>query len=88
MKIKEGFVLRDICGQHVISAEGFSQMNFSKLITLNESAHYLWQSVEGKEFDAETLAGLLIEKYGIPEELAKTDAEKLLAKWMEIGIVE
>ena len=41
MKIKKGFVMRSICGQNVISGEGLEQVNFSKLVTLNESAAYL-----------------------------------------------
>ena len=50
MKIKKGFVMRSICGQNVISGEGLEQVNFSKLVTLNESAAYLWKEVQEKEF--------------------------------------
>ncbi len=88
MKIVEGFRLRNVVGQSVVIGEGVSQINFNKLITLNESAAYLWQSVEGKEFDAEVLAGLLIEKYGIDEDLAMKDAEAVLSQWVEVGLVE
>ena len=58
MKIKEGFVLRTICGQNVVSGEGTANVNFSKLVSLNESAAFLFKAVVGKEFtaeDAETL---------------------------------
>ncbi len=88
MKIVEGFRLRNVVGQSVVIGEGISQINFNKLITLNESAAYLWQSVEGKEFDAAVLAGLLIEKYGIDEDLAMKDAEAVLSQWVEVGLVE
>lgn len=88
MKIVEGFRLRNVVGQSVVIGEGISQINFNKLITLNESAAYLWKSVEGKEFDAEVLAGLLIEKYGIDEDLAMKDAEAVLSQWVEVGLVE
>ena len=43
MTIKEGFVLRTICGQNVVSGEGTSQVNFSKLVSLNETAAYLYE---------------------------------------------
>lgn len=88
MKIVEGFRLREVIGQAVVVGEGVNQVNFNKLITLNESAAYLWRSVEGKEFDVEMLAQLLIEKYGIDQELAAKDAEVIAAKWLETGIVE
>ncbi|MBR1574438.1 MAG: PqqD family protein [Bacteroidales bacterium] len=88
MKIKNGFVLRKICGQSVISGEGLSQVNFSKLISLNDTAAYLWESVEGKEFDAQTLKDLLLERYEVSEEVALRDAEALLAKWTEMELLE
>lgn len=88
MKIVEGFRLRDVMGQATVIGEGVGQVNFNKLVTLNESAAYLWKSVEGKEFEIATLAGLLIEKYGIDEALALKDAESISTQWKEIGLVE
>ena len=88
MKIVEGFRLRDVMGQATVIGEGTGQVNFNKLITLNESAAYLWTSVCGKEFDATMLASLLVEKYGIDEELARKDAEAIASKWVEIGLAE
>ena len=88
MKIKNGFVLRTICGESIISGEGLSQVNFSKLVSLNETAAYLWKEVEGKEFDAQALADLLVERYEVTPEVALKDSEALLAKWTEMGLVE
>lgn len=88
MKLVEGFRLRDVMGQATVIGEGVGQVNFNKLITLNESAAFLWKSVEGKDFDAGTLAGLLVDEYGIDAELARKDAEAILAQWMEIGLAE
>ena len=88
MIIKEGFVLRTICGQNVVSGEGTSQVNFSKLVSLNETAAYLFKAVQGREFTAETLANLLLDEYEVDRETALKDAESLCAQWMEIGIAE
>ena len=88
MTIKEGFVLRTICGQNVVSGEGTSQVNFSKLVSLNETAAYLFKAVQGREFTAETLANLLLDEYEVDRETALKDAESLCAQWKEIGIVE
>ena len=63
-------------------------MNFNKLITLNDSAAYLWEAVEGKDFDVQMLADLLVERYGIDSELASRDAEVISSKWIEIGLAE
>ena len=88
MIIKEGFVLRTICGQNVVSGEGTSQVNFSKLVSLNETAAYLFKAVQGREFTAETLANLLLDAYEVDRETALKDAETLCAQWKEIGIAE
>lgn len=88
MKIKDGFVLREICGEKIISGEGLNQVNFSKFIRLNDSAAFLLKKVEHEEFTAETLAKLLCEEYEISEEIAAKDAEALCKSLVEAGIVE
>ena len=88
MRIKEGFVLRTICGQHVVSGEGTANVNFSKLVSLNDSAAYLFKAVGDGEFTPERLADLLLEEYDVDRETALKDAETLCAQWKEIGIVE
>ena len=88
MRIKEGFVLRTICGQHVVSGEGTANVNFSKLVSLNESAAYLFKKVGNETFTPETLADLLLEEYEVDRETALKDAENLCAQWKEIGIAE
>jgi len=88
MKIIEGFTLRTLVGEHIVTGEGLKQVNFNKMISLNDSAAYLWQAVEGKEFTVQTLTDLLLEKYDIDAQTASKDAEKLAKAWIEAGIVE
>ena len=88
MKLKEGFVLRTICGENVISGEGTRNINFSKLISLNETAAFLYRKVQGSEFTLETLADLLTEEYEVSREVALKDAEKLVRQWVDAGIAE
>lgn len=87
MRIKEGFRLREICGTFVVVPEGIELVNFNKMLSLNESAAYLWKEVEGKDFDVELLSRLLLEQYEVEEEVARKDAEALLSKWIESGVV-
>lgn len=88
MHIKPGFVLRTICGQNVISGEGSANVNFSKLVSLNETASFLFKKVEGKEFTAEDMADALTEAYDVDRETALADSLKLCDQWVEIGIAE
>jgi len=88
MKIKEGFTLRQICGEYVVVGEGLAQVNFNKMLSLNESAAYLWKAVQGKEFTQEDLVKLLLEQYEVAQEVAAKDVEKLVAIWLEQGVAE
>ncbi len=88
MKIKEGFVLREMCGENIVAAEGLEHINFNKLISLNESAAYLWKELCGKEFSIEEMAELLIVRYGIDKELALKDSDNLCEAWINAGIAE
>ncbi len=88
MKIKEGFVLREMCGENIVAAEGLQNINFNKLISLNSTAAFLWKELIGKEFTAEDMASLLVEEYGIDMELALKDSKALCQAWIDAEITE
>ena len=88
MKIKNGFILREMCGEFIVAAEGLEHINFNKLISLNSTAAFLWKALVGKEFTTEEMAQLLVDEYGIDMELARTDSAKLMESWAEAGIAE
>jgi hypothetical protein len=88
MKIKNGFILREMCGEFIVAAEGLEHINFNKLISLNATAAYLWKKIVDKEFTTEEMAQLLIDEYGIDMELAMTDSAKLMEAWKDAGIAE
>ena len=87
MKIKNGFELREMCGEYIIIGTGVENIDFSKVISLNESAVSLWRAVEGKEFTPETLAALLMEEYNVDEATALADATTIASRWVSVGIV-
>lgn len=77
-----------MCGEHIVSAEGIENFDFNKVISLNDTAAYLWKAVEDKEFDARTLSALLLEKYEVDPQTAEADAQKLVGIWQEAGLTE
>ena len=88
MKTKTGFHLRKVCEEYMLIAEGRENIDFSNIISMNESAAFLWQQIEGKEFDAQTLATLLTSEYDVDNDTALKDAETLIQSWLEAGIIE
>lgn len=88
MRIKEGFVLRDIMGEAIVVGEGFDQINFNKMIKLNDSAAFLWRAVEERDFTEQELADLLTSHYEIDRESALADVVRLCEEWQKNGIIE
>ena len=80
MKIKEGFQLREVCGEYVVVAYGMKNIDFSKVINLNESAADMWKAVVGKEFTVEDLKNALLDTYDVSEEQAFADAQRVAAE--------
>lgn len=88
MKIKNGFVLREMCGENIVAGEGLENISFNKLISLNATAAFLWKKVAEKDFTPEEMAGYLTEEYDIDMELALKDAKALAQAWIDVGVAE
>ncbi len=88
MRIKDGFELREICGEHVILSHGMDNIDFSKIVSLNETAAFLWEEAAGREeFSEEELAAALLSSYEVDEDTARKDVAQVVAKWREIGLL-
>ena len=89
MRLKKGFVLREVCGEKVIVGEGAETVNFGKLISLNDTAAVLWKKAEELgNFTVDELADALTETYEVDREQALCDVQKLTENWQEAGLVE
>ena len=88
MRIKNGFELREICGENVILSHGMDNIDFSKIISLNDTAAFLWKKASGKDFDEDKLVAALLETYDVEENTARQDVRQVIAKWKEIGLLE
>ena len=89
MKLKEGFVLRQVCGENVITGEGLGAINFGKLLALNETAAWLWKEADAQgDFTVDSLADKLCEEYDVTAEQARQDVDAIVKKWQEVEVVE
>ena len=89
MRIKKGFVLRQVCGENVIVGEGLGAINFGKLLSLNESAAWLWkQAQEMGDFTAEALCDRLCEEYDVAPDEARKDVADIINEWQQVDVVE
>ena len=87
MKIKDGFILREVAGNYIVVAVGEAVKNFNGVINLNETGAFLWKILE-KGGDEESLTASLLEEYDVQEEIAKADVKAFIEKLTEAGLVK
>ena len=89
MKLKKGFVLRDVCGDMVLVGEGLEVVDFGHLLCFNETATWLWQEAEKEgEFTCDSLAEALYNEYNVEPEVAKRDVDRIIEKWKNHNLIE
>lgn len=88
MKTKTGFILRPLGKDYILIADSIEQVDFNKMITMNQTAAFLWNKALLQEFDATIMARWLQEEYDVSETQALADAQTTLESWRKAGIIE
>ena len=88
MKIKQGFILHRIGDDYIIMQDGSSNVDFSKVISLNQTSAMLWQEIENTEFDTDSVTEALTSRYDVDNESARRDAQKFIDSLDREGIIE
>lgn len=87
MKIKEGFLLKEVAGNNIIVPIGDNLVDFSAMITVNETGAFLWKMLEkGAELDE--LVTALTGEFDVGEEIAKGDITDFINVLKDKGILE
>ena len=88
MKKNENFMLKDVAGSTVLIPFGEMAFSFNGIITLNETAKFLWEKIDG-EFDLESLTKLICDSYDdVTEDVARKSAEKFINSLKEAKAIE
>lgn len=86
MRIKDGFVLREIAGQIMVIATGEASKDFHGMIKLNETGKDIFLALQEK-LSEEEIAARLQEKYGIEAEKATADTSAFLGQMKDAGFL-
>ena len=87
MKIKDGYILREVAGNNIIVAVGGESVTFDGIKTLNETGAFLWRNIE-KGMNEESLVKVMLEEYEVDEETAKADVKEFVSLLINNGLVE
>ena len=88
MNIKKGFELRDVCGEKVIIASGLENLDFTKLISVNETGADIWNLLLEGATSEEDLSAKFLDLYEGDEEQMRREVSAFLKELAEIGVLE
>ena len=87
MKLIPDLTLREIAGEKMLVLKGAAGIDLTKVVMLNSTAEYLWNSLQKWEFQNEDVEELLIQKYSIAKNQAKNDAEAWIQSMINAGLI-
>lgn len=87
MKVKEGFVLREVVDEYLVMPTGAQMKSFEGAIVLNEPSAFLWNKMQSNVTRTEMVEALLAE-YDVDEETARRDTDALIEKLDAYGVLD
>ena len=85
MKLKEGFLLRNVAGQAVVLPMG-GTVDLNTMITLNETGAFLWERLE-QDTDKAALVAALLAEFDVDEATASKSVDNFIAKLNDHGFL-
>lgn len=86
MKIKEGFVLREVSGNFIVVAVGEGIKTFNGMIQLNETSAFLWKMLE-KGAEENQLVDAMLNEYAVSREIAENDVKEFIESLREANLI-
>ncbi len=86
MKIKDGYLLREVAGNHVVVPTGKATLDFSGVIILNGAGAFLWRLLNTEKNEQELLSAMLGE-YEIDAATAQADLVEFVTKLKEAELL-
>ncbi len=87
MKIKDGFVIRQVGGEHVVVPVGERSKEFHGMINMNETGAFLWKFFTA-EHTIEEGVDVLCAEYNVDRAVAETDVNRFADILQRNGFAE
>ncbi len=87
MKIKNGFLLREVAGNPIVVPVGEDTVDFNGIITINETGKFLWELLS-EGIEKEVLLEKFMKEYAVSEEEAKEDIRAFIQTLLDNDIME
>jgi len=88
MKIKDGFILKEIAGSFVVVPVGDDLVDFTLMITTNETGAFLWNCLSEDRSEQELVTMLKAEYEGADDAQLEADVAEFVATLKENSVLE
>ncbi len=79
MRVKSGYILREVAGNYIVVAVGEEAVDFNGLITTNETGAFLWEKLSNNISEQELIDAML-QEYEVDEKIAAEDISLFIRK--------
>lgn len=87
LKLREGFVLRNVLDEYIVMPVGTQMNSFSNILVLNESSSLLWNALKEGVADETVLVRLLTDEYDVSAQTAAEDAAEFLTQLRRLNLM-
>ncbi len=87
MKIKDGYILRKVAGQHIVVPIGEAARQFNGMISLNDSGAFLWEQM-AEDTTRNELVEKLLAEYDVDAQKAEVGVDAFVDKMREAKLLD
>lgn len=87
MKIKDGYILKEVAGAQIVIATGAQALNFNGIMTFNSVGADVFKLLDGTR-TVDEIAEIIANDYSVDVARVKSDVEKLIIKMREHNLID
>ncbi len=88
MKIKPGYLLRSVAGNHIVVSVGQAAVDFNGMLTMNETGAFLWGKLENGATADELKKAMMAEYQGADEKTISDDVDSFIDSLKKVDLLE
>lgn len=87
MKIKDGFILKDVAGSKIVIATGEERMSFNGVMTFNEVGAFIFNLLDGTN-TPDDVACKIASEYNVDKATAERDTAAFIEKLRKYNLLD
>lgn len=86
--IRPNYEIKKLGKEAILYSKDSKNVDFSSIITFNESAEFLFLNMKGKVISLDNVLNIMLDEYEVDKKTATKDCIDLLNQWFTLGIIK